>query len=124
MLSLFAGLALLLAAIGTYGVVSYSVSQRSREFGIRMSMGADRATVVGMVVRQGLLMAGLGILLGLAGAVVGTRLLQGMLFLTAPLDPGVLATVTVVLLMVIILANLVPALRASRTDPVRALRQE
>ena len=120
----FALLALLLAASGLYGVMSYSVAQRQREIGVRAALGASRATLVRMVLRQGLSVAALGLVLGLLGAVVLTRLMQGMLFGIAPLDGVAFGAAPVVLLAVAVAACLLPARRAARVDPAVAFRSE
>jgi putative ABC transport system permease protein len=120
----FGGLALLLAAVGVYGVMAYAVSQRTRELGIRLALGARPGTVRALVLGQGMLLAGLGIGLGLLGALMLGRLLVGLLYGVQPTDPRVLAVVTLLLATASILACLVPALRATRVNPVDALRSE
>jgi predicted permease len=124
LLGLFAGIALLLALGGIYGVVAYAVNQRRREIGIRIALGADRRSVLGLVLRQGLWMIGLGSLIGIGLAALAARGLAEMLYQVDPLDPGVYALVVALLLVVAAAANVVPALRATRTDPVEALRLE
>jgi predicted permease len=119
----FAGIALLLAAIGTYGVLSYMVAERRREIGIRMALGADRSRVLALILRQGLLLAGTGLLLGGAGAVVAGRLMRTLLFNVSPLDPMTIAAVMAMMTVVALLACVVPALRATRVDPLATLRQ-
>lgn len=121
---IFAGLALLLAAIGIYGVLAYSVSQRTREFGIRMALGAVSTELVAMVVKQGLRMAALGLALGAAGAFAVTRMMTALLFDVQPADPGVFLMVAVVLAAVASLASLIPSARAVRVPPATALRYE
>jgi predicted permease len=121
---IFAGLAILLAAIGIYGVLAYSVSQRTREFGIRVALGAGARDLVGMVVGYGLRMAAIGLALGAAGAFALTRLMTAMLFGVRPSDPSVFGGVIVVLAAVACLASLVPSVRAIRTPPAIALRHE
>jgi ABC-type antimicrobial peptide transport system permease subunit len=116
--------ALLLSVSGLFGVIAYSVSQRTREFGIRMALGAARNDVAGMVLRQGLKLAGMGILAGLAGAVAVTRLLRSLLLEISPTDTVTFILVPLLLLAVTLLACLIPALRAARTDPMVALRYE
>jgi putative ABC transport system permease protein len=124
LLTLFGGLALTLSAIGVYGVMAYSVSQRTRELGIRLALGARAYSVQAMVLGQGLAMALVGIGLGLAGALALTRLLTTQLFEVSPSDPGVLAGAALLLASVSALACLVPAIRATRVDPIEALRSE
>jgi predicted permease len=120
----FAGLALLLAAIGTYGVLSYMVTQRRREIGIRMALGADRAMVLRGVMGQGLTLTCLGLLAGLAAALVLTRLMETLLFDVRPNDPATLAWVVGLVSAMAIAASLVPALRATRIDPIIALKED
>ena len=124
LLSLFAGLALLLAAVGLYGVVSYGVSQRISEIGIRMALGATRTGISRTVLLQGMKPALAGLFTGLIGAAVLTRTLQTMLFGVGAVDPATFITVPFVLLFVIVLACTIPAFRASRIDPLTALRME
>jgi predicted permease len=121
---LFAGMALLLAAIGIYGVLAYSVSQRTREFGIRVALGAGAQEVVGMVVGQGLRMAAFGLAVGAAGAFALTRMMRAMLFEVRPADPAVFAVVAVALAAVACTASLIPSARAVRIPPASALRYE
>jgi len=118
----FAILALLLAAIGIYGVMAYLVSQRTREIGIRMALGARPWTVVRLVVTYALRMAGAGVALGMAAAVILTQLITGMLFEVSPTDPSTFAVITVTLVGTAILAAMTPARRAARIDPMVALR--
>ncbi len=120
----FAMLALVLAAIGVYGVLSYIVSQRTREIGVRLALGASRGEIVRQVVRQALMPAVIGLAVGLASAVALTRLLRTMLFGVSPTDVTTFATVAIVLGIVAVSAGLVPARRASNVDPLVALRQE
>jgi putative ABC transport system permease protein len=124
LLSVFAGIALLLAAIGVYGMLSYSVRQRSQEIGIRMALGAQAGDVLRMVVRQGMMMAGAGIVLGLAGAFALSRLLTAMLYGVKPYDPATFGAVALVLAVTAMLASWIPARRATRVDPLEALRYE
>jgi putative ABC transport system permease protein len=124
LLGIFAGLALLLASLGIYGVMAYAVAQRTRELGVRVALGATRENVLGLVLRQGIVLAGLGAVIGLAGAFGLTRLIASQLYAVKATDPVTFAGVTVLLLVVAIGATLVPALRATRIDPLIALREE
>jgi len=120
----FGGLALLLAAVGLYGLLSYAVAQRTREIGIRVALGAHTGTVLRLVVRQGLIMSATGAAIGLAITFGVTRLLTALLFGVAPHDPVILGGVVAILLTVGVVASMLPALRAARVDPVTALRAE
>jgi putative ABC transport system permease protein len=124
LLTLFAAIALVLASIGTYGVVAYSVTQRTREIGIRMALGAQRGQVLGMILRQGARLGIWGILIGVAGALAATRGLSSLLFATSTRDALTFIAVTVILLGVSVWASFVPARRAMRVNPVEALRWE
>jgi putative ABC transport system permease protein len=124
LLSAFAGLALVLAAVGIYGVISYGVAQRTHEIGIRMAMGAERGNVLRMVIGQALALAAAGVALGLAGAAAATRVLASVLFGTRPTDASTLAAVSLGLLAVAAAAGYIPARRATRVDPMTALRWE
>ncbi len=123
-LALFAGVALLLAAVGLYGALAYHVSQQQHEIGVRLAMGASRASVLGLVVRRGALLVTAGLVAGLAAAHPGTRLVGSLLFETAPLDPVTYAGAIAALGVVAAVACLVPALRAVRVDPAVVLRSE
>jgi putative ABC transport system permease protein len=122
--AIFAGLALALTAIGVYGLLAYSVAQRRSEIGTRMALGASRADILGMVLKQGLLLGGVGLALGLGGAVLLARSLGSLLFGVKPSDPLSYAVVAVTLLGVALLASYLPARRATRIDPMVALRYE
>jgi ABC-type antimicrobial peptide transport system permease subunit len=124
LLASFAGLALLLAAIGIFGVMSYSVAQRTHEIGIRVALGAQRDQVLRLVVGQGLLLALIGTAGGLAGAFALTRYLRTLLFNVSPTDWLTFTTVPLVLCMVALGASYFPARRAMRVDPMQALRYE
>ena len=120
----FAASALLLASLGMYGVPAFSVSRRTQELGIRLALGASSGSLVRMVVREGLAPVAAGLALGLLGALVAGRLIQGLLFDVAPADPWVLGGVMVLLAVVASVASYIPARRIARIDPVQALRWE
>jgi predicted permease len=124
LLGVFAGVALALAAIGLYGVISYSASQRTHEIGIRMALGAGRSSVLRLVVLDGLKLILLGLGLGLAGATALTRLLSGLLYGVRPHDLSIFSAVSIMLAGVALAASFIPALRATRVDPMAALRHE
>jgi len=124
LLALFAGIAVLLAAIGIYGLIAYSVTLRTHEIGVRMALGAAQADVMRMVVRQGTSLAVIGILLGLGGAFALTRLLTTMLFDVGVTDALTFAGAPLGMMLVVLLATWVPALRATRISPVAALRYD
>ena len=121
---LFGVLALLLAAIGVYGVAACAVSQRLGEFGIRMTLGAARSDIMRLVLREGLILAGLGIALGIGGALAFSGLLHNLLFGVTAFDPVTLIAVPVILLGVTLAAGLLPARRATLVDPVVVLRRQ
>jgi predicted permease len=124
LLSAFAGAALLLAALGLYGVISYNVTQRTRELGIRAALGASRLQILGMVIRQGMRLVALGAVIGLFGAAALARLLSTQLFHVSALDPATFTWTALVLAGVALLAAYIPAYRATRVDPMTALRYE
>jgi predicted permease len=124
MLSIAAGMALLLGVVGIYGVIAYSVSQRTREIGIRIALGAQQETVTQMFVRHALLLTGIGVACGLAAAVVMMRLMSALLFGVNPVDPATYGAVSVVLASAALLASYLPARKATRIEPVDALRAE
>jgi putative ABC transport system permease protein len=124
LLGVFSGVALVLAAIGIYGVIAYSVAQRTREIGIRMTLGADRGAVLRLILGQGLLFAMIGVTLGLAAAFGLTHFLKSFLFEVSAFDPITFTTAAVVLLTVVLAASWIPARRATRVDPIVALREE
>jgi putative ABC transport system permease protein len=124
LLAIFAGLALLLAAVGIYAVMSYSVTQLTHEIGVRMALGARRGDVLGMILKQAARMAIIGLGIGLAGALLATRVLQSLLFGVRARDAATFLSIGALLAMVALLASFLPALRATRVDPMVALRYE
>ena len=124
MIAIASGMALLLGMIGLYGVVAYSVSQRTREIGIRIALGAQRDNVTGMFVRQGLMLTVGGVIVGLAAAAAATRLMASVLFDVSPVDPITYALVCLALVAIAALASYIPSRRASVVDPMQALRAE
>jgi putative ABC transport system permease protein len=124
LLSTFAGLALLLASIGLYGVLSYAITQRSREIGLRMALGASRAGVVGMVVSRGLILTASGLAIGLLTSWAATRLMKNLLYGIPATDSPTFGGVSALLAAVALVACWLPARRASRLDPIVVLREE
>jgi ABC-type antimicrobial peptide transport system permease subunit len=122
LLGIFAGVAGILAAIGIYGVLAYSVVQRTQEIGIRMALGAERGQVLALVMRRGVTLAAIGIIIGLIGAFAGARYLQSMLFGIEPRDPATFFTVAASFAIVAAAAAYLPARRATKVDPMVALR--
>jgi putative ABC transport system permease protein len=122
--AVFAVLALLLAAVGIYGVISYSVAQRTREFGVRVALGAQVRDIIGLVLAHGTKLAAAGVALGLAGGAVLTRFLQTLLYEVRPRDPAVFALVALGLGAVALIAVSVPAWRATMVDPLVAMRPD
>ena len=124
LLGIFACVAVVLAAVGIYGVIAYAVAQRTREIGIRMALGAQRTEVVRLVLGQSLTWTGIGIVLGLGGAAAVTRYLEGLLFGLTPLDASTFVAASLTFVSIALVASYVPARRATRIDPVVALRSE
>jgi putative ABC transport system permease protein len=124
LLGVFAVIALVLAAVGIYGVISYSVSRRTREIGIRIALGAGRTDVLRMIARQAMVQALAGAAVGLAGALLVSRLMAKMLYGVRPTDPITFGGVAIILALAALLASCVPARRATRIEPMIALRNE
>jgi ABC-type antimicrobial peptide transport system permease subunit len=124
MFVIFAAIALVLSAVGLYAVTAYSVTQRTQEIGIRMALGAEPGHVSWLVLRRGLVLVGIGVVLGFAGALGVGRLLENWLIRTTPTDPATLSAVVVVLVAVAVVACLRPARQATRVDPLMALKYE
>ena len=124
LLGVFAAMALLMAVLGLYGVISYAVTQRTQEFGIRMALGAQRGEILGMVVGQGVRLAGAGAAIGLAASLAFGRLLKSQLFAVSAFDPLTFAGMAAILIVAATLASYIPARRATRVDPMVALRYE
>jgi putative ABC transport system permease protein len=124
LLGIFAGVALLVAAVGTYGVLAYSVSQRTKELGLRLALGANRREVLSLILREGLAVGVVGLALGLVAAAALARVLGSLIFGVTVRDPMSYAAVSGVLFVIAATACVVPAIRASRVDPMVALRLE
>jgi putative ABC transport system permease protein len=124
LLSLFSGIALVLASVGIYGLMSYSVAQRARELGVRIALGARRADVLRLVLRQGMSLALTGIVLGVGAAAALSQLIASQLYDVRPIDPATFGAVAALLAVTALAANLVPALRAMQVDPATILREE
>ena len=124
LLSVFAGVALVLAAVGIYGIMSYMVNERTHEIGIRMALGAERSDVLGLVVKQTLKLVGVGLALGLGGSLALGRVVSRLVYETRPTDPATLAAVVLALGVVALFACWLPAKRATRVAPAVALRHE
>jgi putative ABC transport system permease protein len=124
LLGIFAGVALTLAAIGTYGVMAYTVAQRRQEIGIRMALGARSSSVLGMIVAQGTGVAAIGLLIGVAGSLALTRLMSTLLFNVSATDPAAFLAGPLLLAAVAVLASAIPAQRAARVDPASVLKQD
>jgi putative ABC transport system permease protein len=124
LLGVFAGLALVLATLGLYGLLAYAVTQRSREIGLRIALGATAREVVTLVALRGLVLAGAGMALGLAGGWAATRAMKSVLYGVQPADPSTFGLVITLLAAVAFVACLVPAARAARVDPMVVLRQD
>jgi putative ABC transport system permease protein len=124
MFGIFGAAALFLAGVGVYGVLSFSVSQRTQEMGVRIALGAKRRDVLGLVVRQGLMLAAIGVALGLLGAFGVTRVIQSLLYNVSTTDPISFLGVSIFLTVIAVLASYLPARRATTVDPIVALRIE
>jgi len=123
-LSIFAGVALFLSAIGVYGVLAYTVAQSRHDIGVRLALGAGRGQILGFFVRQGVRWAAIGGAAGIAAAIILVRFMRNMLFEVSVYDPAIFLAVAAVLSVVVLLASLIPARRAMKTDPIVALRYE
>ena len=124
LLAIFAGVAMILAAIGIYGVIAYSVTQRTREIGIRMALGAQKTQMLGMVLRQSLMLVVIGITIGFVVALAATRVMATLLYGVGANDLSIYATVILLLATAALLASYIPARRAMKVDPMVALRYE
>jgi ABC-type antimicrobial peptide transport system permease subunit len=124
LITMFAGVALILASLGIYGVLAFSVNQRTSEFGIRMALGADRANILELILRQGLALVAGGLALGLAGYFALSSFIGSLLYRIAPTDPVTLTAAPLLLALVAVAACVLPARRATKVDPMVALRSE
>jgi putative ABC transport system permease protein len=124
LMTLFSGVALMIATVGIYGVISYSVARRSKEFGLRMALGAQPTNILGLVMKQGLLLVGIGVAWGVLSALALTRLMSSLLFGVKPTDAATFLSVSALLGIVALAASYLPARRATRVDPMKALRYE
>ncbi len=124
LLTLFSSVALVIATVGIYGVISYSVARRSKEFGLRMALGAQPGKILALVMKQGLALTAIGVIAGIVAALALTRLMATLLFGVPPTDPLTFLSVSAMLAAVALAASYVPALRATKVDPMKALRYE
>jgi len=124
LLGMFSGVALLIATVGIYGVISYTVARRSKEFGLRMALGAQPTNILGLVMKQGFLLTVAGVAVGFGAALGLTRLMASLLFMVEPTDLGTFSSVSALLVAVALFACYLPARRATQVDPMKALRYE